>query len=241
MSVGDCDFWLSGEFLRIWIESGIPDDKVRWGRTVEIPWSEETKVNQLWIWVPGSINSHWFPLVGDGHKPNSSGLYTHYKDSLLKVGWVYPQYKEWITDWLCSSQNEVKREVYIYSSDFLCVTSTFCTSWCFVPMTPWKSLYPSGRWRQDKVWLKRWTMCWRQWSVELRNLKLANQWESLVSAPSFEQRGCLTVSSFQSNGVSIHHPLGFNWHLFKVLGFRSISIFFGGVEHITLPRTNIAP
>ena len=30
----------------------------------------------------------------DGHQPNSRGLYTHYKDSLLKVGWVYPRYKE---------------------------------------------------------------------------------------------------------------------------------------------------
>ena len=27
------------------------------------------------------------PMVGDGHQPNSRGLtYTHYKDSLLKVG-----------------------------------------------------------------------------------------------------------------------------------------------------------
>ena len=35
------------------------------------------------------------PMVGDGHQPNSRGLtYTHYKDSLLKVGWVYPQYKQ---------------------------------------------------------------------------------------------------------------------------------------------------
>ena len=31
-------------------------------------------------WV---LNSHWFPVVGDGHQPNSRGLYTHYdKDSL---------------------------------------------------------------------------------------------------------------------------------------------------------------
>ena len=25
-------------------------------------------------------------IIGDGHQPNSRGLYTHYKDSLLKVG-----------------------------------------------------------------------------------------------------------------------------------------------------------
>ena len=28
----------------------------------------------------------YFHIIGDGHQPNSRGLYTHYKDSLLKVG-----------------------------------------------------------------------------------------------------------------------------------------------------------
>ena len=31
--------------------------------------------------VPGSITSHYFHIIGDGHQPNSRGLYTHYKDS----------------------------------------------------------------------------------------------------------------------------------------------------------------
>ena len=30
---------------------------------------------------PGPINSHYFHIIGDGHRPNSRGLYTHYKDS----------------------------------------------------------------------------------------------------------------------------------------------------------------
>ena len=34
----------------------------------------------------GSIHSHYFHIIGDGYQPNSRGLYTHYKDSLLKVG-----------------------------------------------------------------------------------------------------------------------------------------------------------
>ena len=38
------------------------------------------------IHVCWGLDSHWFPVVGDGHQPNSRGLYTHYKDSLLKVG-----------------------------------------------------------------------------------------------------------------------------------------------------------
>ena len=36
--------------------------------------------------VPGSINSHYFHIIGDGHQPNSRGLYTHYKDSVIKGG-----------------------------------------------------------------------------------------------------------------------------------------------------------
>ena len=31
-----------------------------------------------------------FPMVGDGHQPNSRSLSTHYKASLLKVGWPSP-------------------------------------------------------------------------------------------------------------------------------------------------------
>ena len=38
------------------------------------------------------INSHYFHIIGDGHQPNSRGLYTHYKDSgfLLKGGMTIP-------------------------------------------------------------------------------------------------------------------------------------------------------
>ena len=33
------------------------------------------------------LNSHYFHIIGDGHQPNSRGLYTHYKDSPFK-GWM---------------------------------------------------------------------------------------------------------------------------------------------------------
>ena len=33
-----------------------------------------------------SLNPLYFHIIGDGHQLNSRGLYTHYKDSLLKVG-----------------------------------------------------------------------------------------------------------------------------------------------------------
>ena len=38
------------------------------------------------LFVRSGLNSHYFHIIGDGHQPNSRGLYTHYKDSLLKVG-----------------------------------------------------------------------------------------------------------------------------------------------------------
>ena len=32
------------------------------------------------------LNSHCFLVVGDSHKQNNRGLYTHYQDSPLEVG-----------------------------------------------------------------------------------------------------------------------------------------------------------
>ena len=41
--------------------------------------------------MPGSINSHYFHIIGDGkNQPNSRGLYTHYKDSVIKGGMTIP-------------------------------------------------------------------------------------------------------------------------------------------------------
>ena len=40
------------------------------------------------------LNSHYFHITVDGHQPYSRGLYTYHKDSLLKVGLVYPQHRE---------------------------------------------------------------------------------------------------------------------------------------------------
>ena len=37
------------------------------------------------IHVCQGLNSHYFHIIGDGHQPNSRGLYTHYKDSMLAV------------------------------------------------------------------------------------------------------------------------------------------------------------
>ena len=42
------------------------------------------------LYVRSGLNYHYFHIIGDGHQPNSRGLYTHYKDSLLKVGWPSP-------------------------------------------------------------------------------------------------------------------------------------------------------
>ncbi len=41
-----------------------------------------------------SISSHYFHIIGDGHQPNSSGFYTHYKEFLLFRWDDHPQYME---------------------------------------------------------------------------------------------------------------------------------------------------
>ena len=46
------------------------------GFSSDFPWESHGPLNVL-----GSINSHYFHIIGDGHQPNSRGLYTHYKDS----------------------------------------------------------------------------------------------------------------------------------------------------------------
>lgn len=46
-------------------------------------WSHTSRSLNHLCW---GLNFHYFH-VGDGHQSNSSGLYTDYKDFLLKVGW----------------------------------------------------------------------------------------------------------------------------------------------------------
>ena len=35
----------------------------------------------MYVHMCQGLNSHYFHIIGDGHQPNSRGLYTHYKDS----------------------------------------------------------------------------------------------------------------------------------------------------------------
>ena len=66
------------------------------------------------------LNSHYFHIVGDGHQPNNSGLYTHYKDSLLKVEWPSPIVGSGLTlaqlvddVFIAILSNEKKKRVFI--------------------------------------------------------------------------------------------------------------------------------
>ena len=38
---------------------------------------------RVYIHMCQGLNSHYFHIIGDGHQPNSRGLYTHYKDSVI--------------------------------------------------------------------------------------------------------------------------------------------------------------
>ena len=40
----------------------------------------------IYIYMCQGLNSHYFHIIGDGHQPNSRGLYTHCKDSVIKGG-----------------------------------------------------------------------------------------------------------------------------------------------------------
>ena len=44
----------------------------------------------MFIYMCQGLNSQNFHIIGDGHQPNSRGLYTHYKDSVIKGGMTIP-------------------------------------------------------------------------------------------------------------------------------------------------------
>ena len=62
------------------------------GKVIATKWQQlSNEENSGWLGYIGDyilpsymcqgLNSHYFHIIGDGHQPNSRGLYTHYKDS----------------------------------------------------------------------------------------------------------------------------------------------------------------
>ena len=45
-----------------------------------------SETQKTYLYMCQGLNSHYFHVIGDGHQPNSRGLYTHYKDSIIKGG-----------------------------------------------------------------------------------------------------------------------------------------------------------
>ena len=79
--------------------------------------------SQIWTCEnPSRLNSHHFHIIGEGHKPNSRGVYNHCKDSYKGMRWVYPQYKE-----LRKTLEHIKATLQIRS-----VISMDSQLWCFV-------------------------------------------------------------------------------------------------------------
>ena len=76
-------------------EKSRPEDRVSWfseagnlfrvfqpiGWSMGAPPWQTTVVICIYIYMCQGLNSHYFHILGDGHQPNSRGLYTHYKDS----------------------------------------------------------------------------------------------------------------------------------------------------------------
>ena len=50
---------------------------------INFPTSVDIYIIYIYVYINmcQGLNSHYFHIVGDGHQPNSRGLYTHYKDS----------------------------------------------------------------------------------------------------------------------------------------------------------------
>ena len=88
------------------------------------------------------LNYHYFHIMGDGHQPNSRGLYTHYKDSYER--WDdHPQYSDfwpWHTCGLCE-----KKQTSTLIGDFLSGAET--------KMLWWQSLLPQGILIHFTLWI----------------------------------------------------------------------------------------
>ena len=75
-----------------WIIDETPCDLWRWGYLHLKKWGEATVITSFFSHCSYVLGSKLalFHVIGDGHQPNSRGLYTYYKDSLLKVRWPSP-------------------------------------------------------------------------------------------------------------------------------------------------------
>ena len=105
----------------------------------------------------GSINSHYFHIIGDCHQPNSRGLYTHYKDSLLKVGF-FPSPMQGVekdpgSDDLGLNSHPTKDTGRYHTSQTWCFGSSSSveifyestpptTNMVHLKMNPWKRRFP---------------------------------------------------------------------------------------------------
>ena len=98
------DIWCSVCWLvPSWVPFAFPLQGLKTPRFVEVllcppgKWNGPSMRSNLWnggprkgLQVSKGLNFHLFPVLGDGHQSTQYpivGLYTHYKDFLLKVGW----------------------------------------------------------------------------------------------------------------------------------------------------------
>ena len=75
------------------LKYGHPESSAHWQRRVGWAWRLRVGKSTKCVYVCQSLNSHYFHIIGDGHQPNSRGLYTHCKDSYQR--WDdHPQYSD---------------------------------------------------------------------------------------------------------------------------------------------------
>ena len=79
--------WLVGLGRLVGLDSErIPENERDWDSWGPYPWNPKPPgpkptSQTISCYLCQGLNSHYFHIIGDGHQPNSRGLYTHYKDS----------------------------------------------------------------------------------------------------------------------------------------------------------------
>ena len=99
------------------------------------------------------LNSHYFHIIGDGHQPNSRGLYTHYKDSYWR--WDdHPQYSDFWPWHTCLVGNPYYKPVCDATGILAPVffSSSILVAWSFITLSPVFPVFlPGGIWNSEEV------------------------------------------------------------------------------------------
>ena len=109
-----------------------------------------------YLYMCQGLNSHYFHIIGDGHQPNSRGLYTQYKDSVIKGG------RSPIPNIAIFDHGTY---IYIYATPpprstffgvfwlYICAFADSIGRWALLKKLKWLNICSRHRWPGEGVWL----------------------------------------------------------------------------------------